>query len=104
MKNADGHSEHNKYQMNWVVLCETYQFTKLMECIANIKTGWLVTSYYLILKKKTEILIIGQKTYTDNSLEFCLTLDALLKGHEPPNQIFWDFNRGMCVEHHWRQC
>ncbi len=51
---------------------ETHQIEKLMECIVNIKTGWLIISYYSILK----VLIIGPKNHTINNLEHCLTLDG----------------------------
>jgi len=46
---------------------ETYQPTKLKECIADIK-NWM-TNFLLPNSEKTEILIIGQKTSTHSSLE-----------------------------------
>jgi len=54
---------------------ETYQFTKLTECIADIKK-WMTSSFLLLNSEKTEILIIGQKTSNRNNLEYCLTLDG----------------------------
>jgi len=57
---------------------ETYQFTKLTECIADMK-NWMTSNFLLLnseKKKKTEILIIGQKTSKRNSLEYSLTLDG----------------------------
>ena len=54
---------------------ETYQFTKLTECIAD-KKNWMTSNFLLLNSEKTEILIIGQKTSSRNNLEYCLTLDG----------------------------
>jgi len=54
---------------------QTYQLTKLTERIADIK-NWMASNFLLLKSEKIEILIIGQKTSTHNSLEYCLTLDG----------------------------
>ena len=54
---------------------ETYQFTKLTECIADIK-NWMTSNFLLLNSEKTEILIFGPKTSSRNNLEYCLTLDG----------------------------
>ncbi|XP_077094295.1 uncharacterized protein LOC143746358 [Siphateles boraxobius] len=54
---------------------ETHQFTKLSECIVDIK-NWMTSNFLLLNSEKTEILIIGQKTSTGNNLEYRLTLDG----------------------------
>ncbi|NMJ44501.1 reverse transcriptase family protein, partial [Roseomonas sp. JC162] len=57
---------------------ETYQITKLPECIADIK-NWMTSNFLLLNSEKTEILIFGPKTSSRNNLEYCLTLDGSVK-------------------------
>ncbi|NKE20344.1 reverse transcriptase domain-containing protein, partial [Neoroseomonas oryzicola] len=54
---------------------ETYHFTKLSECIADIK-NWMTSNFLLLNSEKTEILIFGPKTSSRNNLEYCLTPDG----------------------------
>ncbi|XP_067305621.1 uncharacterized protein, partial [Pseudorasbora parva] len=53
---------------------ETYQFTRLTECIADIK-NWMNSNFLQLNSDKTEFLIIGQKSSTSSNREYCLTLD-----------------------------
>ncbi len=47
---------------------ETYQFAKLTECIVDIK-NWMASNFLLLnSEKKTEVLIIGPKTFACNNL------------------------------------
>ncbi len=39
---------------------ETYQFSKLMECIVDIK-NWMASHFLLLNSEKIEVLIIGHK-------------------------------------------
>ncbi len=54
---------------------ETYQFAKLTECIADIK-NWMTSNFLLLNSEKTEVLIIGPKTFACNNLDHCLILDG----------------------------
>ncbi|MGL5674454.1 MAG: reverse transcriptase family protein, partial [Plesiomonas shigelloides] len=54
---------------------ETYQFSKLTECVADIK-NWMTSNFLLLNSEKTEILTIGPKTSAHKNLEYCLTLDG----------------------------
>ncbi len=55
--------------------CESHQIEKLMECIVHIKNR-MTNNFLLLNSEKTEVLIIGPKTPTNNKLEHCLTLDG----------------------------
>ncbi len=46
-----------------------------MECVVDIK-NWMESNFLLQNYEKTEVLFIGPKTSTSNSLEHCLTLDG----------------------------
>ncbi|XP_067237023.1 uncharacterized protein, partial [Chanodichthys erythropterus] len=54
---------------------ETYKFTKLTECIADIK-NWMTRNFLLLNSEKTDILIFGPKTSSRKNLEYSLTLDG----------------------------
>ncbi len=54
---------------------ETYQFAKLTECIVDIK-NWMTSNFLLVNSEKTEVLIIGPKTFACNNLDHCLILDG----------------------------
>ncbi len=54
---------------------ETYQFEKLTERIVDIK-NWMTSNFLLLNTEKTEVLIIGPKTFACNNLDHCLILDG----------------------------
>ncbi len=54
---------------------ETYQFAKLTECIVDIK-NWMTSNFLQLNSEKTEVLIIGPKTFACNKLDHCLILDG----------------------------
>ncbi len=54
---------------------ETYQFAKLTECIVDIK-NWMTSNFLLLNSEKTEVLIIGPKTFACNNLDHWLILDG----------------------------
>ncbi len=54
---------------------EAYQFSKLTECIVDIK-NWMTSNFLLLNSEKTEVLIIGINTSACKNLEDCLTLDG----------------------------
>ncbi len=53
---------------------ETYQFSKLTECIVDIK-NWMTSNFLLLNSEKTEV-IIGPKHFACNNLDHCLILDG----------------------------
>ncbi len=54
---------------------QTYQFSKPTECIVDIK-NWMTRNFLLLNSEKTEVLIIGAKTFACNNLDHCLILNG----------------------------
>ncbi len=54
---------------------ETSKLSKLTECFKNIK-DWMTSNFLLLNSEKTEILLIGPKTSTQNLLDYNLQLDG----------------------------
>uniref|UniRef100_A0A8C1PDB8 Reverse transcriptase domain-containing protein n=1 Tax=Cyprinus carpio TaxID=7962 RepID=A0A8C1PDB8_CYPCA len=54
---------------------KTYQFEKLTECIVDIK-NWMRSNFLLLNSEKTEVLIIGPKSFACNDLERYLRFDG----------------------------
>ncbi len=50
---------------------ETYQFARLTECIVDIK-NCMTSNFLLQNSEKTEVLIIGPKTFECNKLDHCI--------------------------------
>ncbi len=54
---------------------ETYKLSKLTECVKNVK-DWMTNNCLLLNLRKTEILLIGPKTSTQNLLDYNFQLDG----------------------------
>ncbi len=54
---------------------ETSKLSKLTECVKNVK-DWITNNFLLLNSDKTEILLIGPKSSTQNLLDYNLHLDG----------------------------
>ncbi len=54
---------------------ETSKLSKLTECVKNVKY-WMTNNFLILNSDKTEILLIGPNTSTQNLLDHNLQLDG----------------------------
>ncbi len=61
---------------------KTYQFTKLMECIFDIK-NWMTSNFLLLNFFRNTATFLAQNTSACNNLEYYLTLDSCSAKYSP---------------------